>query len=137
MRQSLKFKFIIRLHPYFYDRAQLIYDKMVNDEFKNNLILSNNIDQNKDFEHANSFLFRGSTLAVQAARFGLYPIYIKKQNEIGCNILHNDEDKILVAQNSSECLKHLDYIYGKSFDNDFTDEYFSNINLNIINKHFN
>jgi hypothetical protein len=133
LAMSEEFKFIFRLHPRFQDKKLSIQKKFRNNK---NLIFSNNLDITDDFKSSNIFLYRGSTSAVQAARFGLLPIYIKKSKTISFNIMHDFENIYPQCSSPQQFIKILSNIKTSKYSNDFTDNYFSNIKENTIRKHF-
>ena len=74
---------IFRFHPILYHNAVTTLQREIADLSR--VKISKEIDPNIDFRKCGSFLYRGSTLAVQAAEFGLLPIYYDCENEININ----------------------------------------------------
>jgi len=130
---SKDFKFIFRIHPRFKDKKLSIKK---NFRINKNLFFSNNSHIIDDLKNANFFLYRGSTSAVQAARFGLLPIYLKKNKTIDFNIMHDFKNIYPKVSSPQQFIKILSNIRNYKYSNDFTDNYFSNIKESTISKYF-
>ena len=129
LKKNPNINIIWRFHPIFSDDAAYLIKKNIgNDQARFKLSTHENIE--KDFELCDTVLFRGSTLVVQAARYGLLPIYYNQNSEININPFYSNSQSCIVVSSIDELNNVITNDY-RLLSNDFTDLYFSNIdNLN-------
>ena len=125
---------IFRFHPILYHNAVTILQREIADLSR--VKISKEIDPNIDFRKCGSFLYRGSTLAVQAARFGLLPIYYDCENEININPFYEYPKCYKTVKSTKDLNIIIEKNNYSNNDNHFTDVYFSNIQHETLNKYF-
>ena len=123
-------KILIRFHPIFLDQSNKIFENNNNDR----LILSKNNKIEDDFQICEAFVFRGSTLAVQSARYGLMPIYYNKYSDLNINPFHDFPNGYKSVSNENQLN---DFINSNliEFNNDFTNSYFRMIDIGTLKKY--
>ena len=94
-------------------------------------MLSKNSNIEDDFKICEAFVFRGSTLAVQAARHGLAPIYYNRFSDLNINPFHDFPDGYKSVNNENQLN---DYLKSNliEFNNDFTNNYFRMIDIETL-----
>lgn len=130
LSKNKEIKILIRFHPIFLDQSNKIFENNNNDR----LILSKNNKIEDDFRICEAFVFRGSTLAVQAARHGLIPIYYNKYSDLNINPFHDFPNGYKSVGNENQLN---DYLNSNliDFNNDFTDSYFRMIDIGTLKKY--
>ena len=125
---------IFRFHPILYQNTAGLLRKEITDLSR--VKISTEIDPSIDFSKCGSFLFRGSSLAVQAARSGLLPIYYDCKNEININPFYEYPKCYKTVKNTKELKNVIEKDHYSNSDNHFTDVYFSNIQRETLKKYF-
>lgn len=137
LKKDMKFKFILRLHPGS-DKKNFRND-INNSIIGYNIKLSQNRDIYSDFKKCNYALYRSSGSIIHATRSGLYPIYLKKLEELTIDPLYElNDNKICVEkpENFEKIINDIDKIKNKNKIKKITSycyNYYSKPNLkNII-----
>tara|TARA_B100000963_G_C22638315_1_gene678873 strand:+ start:3013 stop:4419 length:1407 start_codon:yes stop_codon:yes gene_type:complete len=128
--KNKEIKILIRFHPIFLDQLNKIFKNNNNDR----IMLSKNSNIEDDFKICEAFVFRGSTLAVQAARHGLAPIYYNRFSDLNINPFHDFPDGYKSVNNENQLN---DYLKSNliEFNNDFTNNYFRMIDIETLKKY--
>ncbi|MBH09692.1 MAG: hypothetical protein CMG74_04915 [Candidatus Marinimicrobia bacterium] len=99
-------KFILRLHPSM--NTKLLRNYLKIRVLNSNIILSNN-DINNDLNKCFFAIYRSSGSIIEAGINGLYPVYLKKSNELSIDPLYELKNKKLDVYNEIQFQK----IYNK------------------------
>ncbi len=130
LSKNKEIKILIRFHPIFLDQLNKIFENNNNDR----LLLSKNSKIEDDFEVCEAFVFRGSTLAVQAARHGLVPIYYNQYSDLNINPFHDFPEGYKSVSNENQLNAYLNSNLIE-FNNDFTNNYFRMIDIETLKKY--